>query len=394
MKRAAHPAFALAVFSILVSCSPTVRAAKERPATPVHAIEARTITPESGERYSASLIPQRQIVLSFRVGGFVNVIYGDSAGRRLESGDRIPAGVTLASLRPRDYDLQFQQAQGQLDAARRAIEAARGAVVEAEAAKIKADAAWQRADGLYADRALTAPEWEASKAQHEITAAQLASARSRLESATAQETTAAAVLSSAELARTDTSIITPWSGQLLQRSVEIGTLTTPGTPAFTLADVSSLRAVFGVPDTTAISLRKGDGVPLSIESVPGQFTGTIVSIATAADPATRLFQIEAAVPNADSLLKPGMAATVHLRSRGVTQPVTVVPLGAILRGAHGSSAGFSVMVVRMNRARAQPVSVGAAFGAEIAVSGVQPGELVISEGAALIAEGERVEVIR
>jgi RND family efflux transporter MFP subunit len=394
MKRATHPAFASAFFSVLVSCSPTVRAAKERPPAPVHAVEARTITPESGERYSASLTPQRQIVLSFRVGGFVNAIYGDSAGRRLETGDRIPSGVTLAALRPRDYDLQVQQAKGQLDAGQRAIEAARQMVVEAEATKVKTDAAWRRADGLYADRALTAPEWEAAKAQHDIAAAQLASAQSRLESATAQATTAAAVLSAAELASTDTSIVTPWSGQLLQRSVEIGTLTAPGSPAFTLADVSSLRAVFGVPDTTAIALRKADGVPLSIEAVPGQFTGSIVSIATAADPATRLFQIEAAVPNADSRLKPGMVATVHLRSRGVPQPVTVVPLGAIMRGAHGSSPGFSVMVVRMKRASSQPVSIGATFGSEIAVSGVQAGELVISEGATLIAEGEPVEVIR
>jgi multidrug efflux pump subunit AcrA (membrane-fusion protein) len=393
MKRAVHPAFVPALFSVLLSCSPSVRAAKERAPTPVHAVEARTITPEFGERYPASLMPQRQIVFSFRVGGFVEAIYGDSAGHRLETGDWIPAGVTLASLRPREYDLPVQQAKGQLDAGQRAIEAARQSVAEAEAAKVKADAAWQRADGLYASRALTAPEWEAAKAQHDIAAAQLASARSRLESATAQQTATAAVLSSAQLARTDTSIVTPWSGQLLQRSVEIGTLTTPGSPAFALADVSSLRAVFGVPDTTAVSLRKGGRAPLSVEAVPREFTGSIVSIATAADPATRLFQIEAVVPNANSLLKPGMVATVHLRSGGAPQPVTVVPLGAIIR-ARGESSGFSVMVVRMNRARSQPVSVGAAFGAEIAVSGVQPGELVISEGATLLAEGERVEVIR
>ena len=62
--------------------------------------------------------------------------------------------------------------------------------------------------------------------------------------------------------------------------------------------------------------------------------------------------------------------------------------------AKGETAGFSVMVVRQDRARSQAVTLGSTYADQIAVSGMQPGELVISAGASLIAEGERVEGIR
>jgi len=307
------PVAVIAALLPLFSCQQNTRAADERAPTPVRAVAVRLFTPQSGERYSASLTPLRQLAMSFRVAGFVESVYGDSQGHRLEPGDPIPAGATLAVLRPKDYDVQVQQARGQLEAARKNIDSARAVLAEAEAAKTKADAAWTRADTLYASRALTAPDWEAARAQRDVAVAQVAAARSQLESATAQETSAAAALSSAELAKADSTMTAPWAALLLQRSVEIGTFVSPGQPAFTLADTSSLKAVFGVPDSSAIALKKSDPVPLSVEAVPGQFTAAVTSIAAAADPATRLFLVEAEVSNARGALRPGMIATVYLR---------------------------------------------------------------------------------
>jgi hypothetical protein len=52
------------------------------------------------------------------------------------------------------------------------------------------------------------------------------------------------------------------------------------------------------------------------------------------------------------------------------------------------------MVVHANRVRSQAVTLGATFADQIAVAGVQPGELVIVSGASLLSEGELVEVIQ
>jgi multidrug efflux pump subunit AcrA (membrane-fusion protein) len=51
------------------------------------------------------------------------------------------------------------------------------------------------------------------------------------------------------------------------------------------------------------------------------------------------------------------------------------------------------MVVEGKRARRHPVTLGATYGDRVAVSGVKPGEQVIGSGAALIADGDAVEVI-
>ena len=381
---------------ILTACHSTTgaQAADTRPPVPVHAVPVRLFTPQSGERYSASLAPARQITLAFRVGGFVESIYGEEGARRLEPGALIPKGTVLAVLRAKEYDIQIQQARGQIEAAHRNIEVTRAAVTEAEAALTKADSTWKRADTLFQDHALAAPDQEAAKAQRDIAGAQLESARSQVAAATAQEATAAANLSSAELAKADTVLVAPYTGRLLQRPIEVGSLVSPGQPAFTLADTTSVKAVFGVPDSSVAALKTSDRVPLSVESVPGQFTGAITSIATTADPATRLFLIEATVPNPRAALRPGMIATVSLRAMpGASEPVAVVPLSAIVR-TKDESGGFSLMVVHMNRVRSQAVTLANTYGDQIAVSGVQPGELVVVSGASLLAEGDRVEVIQ
>ena len=393
LRGTASALFALPAALSLLSCQQSTHAAIERAPTPVHAVPVRLFTPQSGERYSASLTPRRQLTMSFRVAGFVESIYGDTGGRRLEPGDSIPAGALLAQLRAKDYNLPVQQANGQLQAARKNIDAARAVLSEAEAAQTKAEASWKRIDTLYTSRAITAPDWEAAKAQRDITAAQVSSARSQLDSAIAQETAASAALSSAQLAEADAAMTAPWAARLLQRSVEVGSFVSPGQPAFTLADTGSLKAVFGVPDSTAIAIKKSDRVPLSVEAVPGRFTAEVTSIGVAADPATRLFLVEATIPNSRGTLRPGMIATVYMRSSGDAAPVTVVPLSDIVR-AKGEASGFSLMVVRTNRARSIPVTLAATYGDQIAVSGVQPGEMVVSAGASLLAEGELVEVIQ
>jgi multidrug efflux pump subunit AcrA (membrane-fusion protein) len=373
--------------AMLSSCQERTKAAEDRPPTPVRAVPVKMFTPQSGERYSASLAPAQELTLSFRVGGMVESV------DRLQPGDSVAPGAVLATLRPLDYDLQIQQAKAQLESARRNIEVARSALAETEAVYSKADAAWKRASALYESRALTAPDFEAAKAQRDATAAQVSSTRSQIEGATAQESSATAALSSAELAKTDSALISPWAARLIKRSIEVGSLVSPGQPAFLLADISSVKVVFGVADSSLAGLKRSERIAVAVESVPGRFSGVVTSIAAAADPATRLFLIEATVPNAAGNLRPGMIATVYLRSSGPEEPVALVPLSSIIR-AKGEAPGFCVMVVRANQVGSRTVKLGATYGDQIVVTGLDPGEMVVASGASLLAEGEHVEVIQ
>jgi RND family efflux transporter MFP subunit len=362
--------------------------------TPVNVSAVELFTPATGERYSASILPARQVSLAFRVSGFVASLY-QVKGKTVEIGEAVGAGTVLAQLRKRDYDLQVEQAGGQLAEARQTEEAARFNVAQAEAAAAKAGKDFERATFLFERQSLTRPDYDAAQAQRDATRAQAEAARAQAQAVLARIGTVQTSVANASLAREDTVLTAPFAGSIVQRNVEIGSLVGPGVPAFVLADLSSVKASFGVPDSVVVEVRRGMARPLSIEALPGQtFQGVVTSIAAVADPATRLFQVDLTIANPRGMLKPGMIAALSLATNRQTGPVPVVPLAAIVRG-QAEGAGFAVLVVQDGVARRRPVTLGPPYGDRIAVTtGLEARELVVSHGASLLTDGEKVEVIR
>jgi len=365
----------------------------EKTITPVRVASVNMYQPTGGGRYSASIVPARQVSLAFRVSGIVQKLYL-SGGRPLEPGDMVAAGTTLASLRQDDYEHSVSQAQGQLDAARQAEKSAAAQLAQVQANKTRAEADFGRARTLIDSLSLTRPEFDAARAQLDVACAQVEAARAQIESAAAQARAAEANLASARLAQTDTFLTAPFGASVVQRNVEVGMLTGPSLPAYTLADIGTVKAVFGVPDTVAVQLERGKGIAVSVEALPGQdFHGTVTAIASVADPTTKLFQVEVTLANRQALLKPGMIAALTLGEASAATPVPVVPLSAVVRD-HGNPSAFAVMVVENKVAKARRVDLGPTFGDVLAVtSGLRPGELVIRAGATLVTDGETVEVI-
>src|SRR5262249_42721667 len=144
-----------------------------------------------GGKYSASILPGRQVNLSFRVSGIVRDLY-KVGGRALEPGDMIPEGASLARLRQDDYDHSTAQAQGQLDAARDAQRSAAAQLAQATANRTKAEADYARAKTLIESQSMTRPEYDAAKAQLDVAIAQVDAARAQIDSTAAQVRTAEA----------------------------------------------------------------------------------------------------------------------------------------------------------------------------------------------------------
>jgi len=381
----------------LASCGRETRKA-EKTATPVRVVAVENFTPRAGERYSASVEPARQVNLAFRVNGFVQYLHqiraADGNMRSLEPGDMVTAGTVLARLRQEDYDIQLRQAQSQLDADRERVKSARAQLAQAQAAGARAEADFTRAKALIESRSLTQPDFDAAKAQYDSTRAQVEAARAQLEAAAAGLRAADAALASARLALQDTSLAAPFSAAVVQRNIELGALVGPSLNAISLADLSSVKATFGVPDLVAVNLRHGATLSIFAEALPDrEFRGVVTSVAAVADRNTRLFQVQLTLPNPRAALKPGMIATLSLGSPAKAEPVPVVPLSAVVRPPEGAT-GFAVMVVEGNQAHRRAVTVGNTYGDRIAVvHGVKLGERVVASGATFTAEGDTVEVI-
>jgi multidrug efflux system membrane fusion protein len=343
------------------------------PPTPVTVAAVEQYTGSEGVNYSVSLVPYVQVSLAFKSGGYVTSILqrigADGRMRDLQQGDAVKKGTVLATVRQEDYRHAVAQATGQVE--------------QAKAAAAKAREDFARASALYTASALTQPDYDAAKAQND-------SARGTL-------MTARAMLSQAQQALADCELRAPMDSTVLARNVELGTLAAAGTPGFMLGDMHLVKAVFGVPDTILGDVKLGKKQGVLTETYPQEFVGQITSISPQADPKSRTFQVEVTLPNPHDLLKAGMVATLNLGQEKLQHPVLVVPLSAIVSVNDGSRK-FSVFVVSpeggKDVARRRDVQPGGNYGNKVAiVSSVAPGDRVISNGAALVVDGQAVHVI-
>ena len=343
-----------------------------RPPTPVRlAVVTTAQTSDETLRYSASIIPYTQVDLAFRTSGYVAEVMqvrgADGRIRDIGTGDYIEKGTVLAQVRLEDMKNQVAQAQAQLD--------------QAVAQHTQADQDFGRAKVLFSTQSLTKPDYDQSQ--------------QRFNSSLAAVDNAKAALRQAELTLGDMDLKAPFSGVLLNRYIELGSLGSPSTAAFTIADISSVKATFGVPDYALSRVRLGEQLSIALQDELTPFVGKVTSISPSADQRNRVFAVEVTVANPRGHLKPGMIASLSLGENSHSSAPSV-PLSAIV--PYPTEAGrFAVMVAEERAgkwtATLRKVQLGATHESSIAVAGVKPGEKVIAVGAQLLKDGEPIEVI-
>ncbi|MEQ1729990.1 MAG: efflux RND transporter periplasmic adaptor subunit, partial [Vicinamibacterales bacterium] len=260
-----------------------------KPLTPVTTSQATSTTTGTRVRYSGSVKPALEVGVAFKVGGYVDSLLTtrDDQGRPrdVQEGDRVSKGATLARVKSLDYEQSVAQA--------------RAGVAEGEAIRQVAQLNFDRATRLFERRSLTKPELDAARAQLEAVTAKIDGAR--------------AMERQAQLMVDDVVLTSPISGVVLKRSIERGSLASPGAPAFTLADTSTVKVAFGVPDLVVKTLKPGQTQRVSFDAVKGEeFEGRITSVAPAPDPATRVYEIEITIPNPDRRIEIGFIASLQL----------------------------------------------------------------------------------
>ena len=414
---------------LLVACQSRPKQL-EKPAIPVKVAEVELYTADSGARYSATIIPRTQVELAFKVDGYVDALQKvrgvDGQMRDLQEGDRIVAGAVLARVRQSDYQVKFKEAESQASEARSAIDASKAQyqealsgiesskaqLAEAEAAYEKAKLDFDRARNLFASQSLTKANYDAAKAQIEQATAKVAAARSQvgmiqaransaksqIEVIQARSRGAETVVQEKMIPLQDTALKAPLNGLVLQKSVEKGTLVSPGKTVFVVADTSSVKAAFGVPDIAVPEMKLGSQLSIDSETMPGtEFQGQITSVFPAADPKSRAFNVEVTIPNPKDQLRPGMIVSLRVGSKEAVQEQPVVPLNAVVKSKTDPN-GYAVFVVIEQGGRqiamVRDVKLGETYGNTIAVTdGVKEGDRVITTGVTLVRDGDPVKVI-
>jgi RND family efflux transporter MFP subunit len=350
--------------------------AAEKPSRPVRVEKVDREPAQGGLRYSATIQPYEQVPVAFKVGGYVREVQQrpgpDGVMRNLQQGDLVTRGSVLARVNPADYQEQANRARAQL------------AEADAGLARARADAG--RAEQLYQGKALTRPDYDA--------------ATSGLAAAVARAEAARAGLEATRISVRDASLVAPADGVILSRGVEVGALANAGTVGFTLADLTRVKAVFGVPDQVAHRVNLGTPLTVTTDAYPGaEFPGRVTAVSPSADPQSRVFNVEVTIPNADRKLKAGMIGTVEVAPAGAPEigpGSATVSVAAVVKSSRPGA--FAVFVAdgpdHAATARARDVTLGGISGNRVVVdAGLKLGERVIVSGASLLIDGDRVRVI-
>ncbi len=364
--------FLLACACALAGCS------QRTPEKPIPAVRVEAVASGTGASgkvvYSAVAQAETTVSLAFRGPGYVTELMSvrtiDGRSRAVGEGDRVRRGDVVARLRDAEYRDKVDQATGQVAAAR------------ATAEKARLD--FERATRLFATQSITKPEMESATAQRDATRAQFAAAE--------------AALQEARVGLRDTALVAPIDGDVLKKNAEPGAYMGPGMPAFVLGDVGSVKVVLGLPDVALQGVKLGQPVAVTTDALPGRnFKARVSRIASVADQTTRNFDVEVEIPNPDRLWKPGMIASVEIGGIDPQAAVHLLPLTAFVQGPGGKDA-FGVLVVEGDGANAlaklRRVDLGDVVGNRVAVTrGLAAGERVVTVGASIITDGERIEVL-
>lgn len=362
----------IAAWCALAGCSE--KKAFEKSPIPVKIQTVTAMLPAAGLKYSATLIPREQVDLAFKVGGYVEEILKlpgpDGVMRDVQKGDRVERSAVLAQVRDTDYKVKLDQAASAWE--------------EAKASLSQARREFERTEKLLEANATSQNEFDKAKEKLDVSKARESRAESQVEEARIQ--------------LEDTVLKSPLDAFVVSRLVERGTFVAPGTRAYVLQDLSSVKAVFGVPDYVLKQVKPGDSLAITVEALHDKkFDGTVTSVSPSADPRSRVFEVEITIPNPGMELKDGMIATVRIMAKGNEDAVPVVPLHAVVRPPDDPH-GFMVFVLEYQDARpvarGRKVKIGRVFGNKVVITeGLSVGQQIITTGATMVSDGRVVKVI-
>jgi membrane fusion protein, multidrug efflux system len=190
----------------------------------------------------------------------------------------------------------------------------------------------------------------------------------------------------------------PFSGILGIRQINLGQYLQAGDAVVPLQALNPIYVNFTVTQQDAPRLRVGGELEVAIEGVSGPgVSGRITAIDSVVDAATRNVQVQATFPNVDGRLRPGMFVKTHLRL-GSPLDLIALPASAINYAPYGDSV-FVVTDLKgpqgepYRGVRQQFVKIGPARGDQVAIlSGVEPGEAVVTSGAFKLRNGSAVKI--
>lgn len=188
----------------------------------------------------------------------------------------------------------------------------------------------------------------------------------------------------------NTVLRSPISGIVTARNYDEGDVFTQ-LPILTVEQLNPLKAIINVSEAYFTMVKLGMPAEIKLDVYGDEmFTGKVSLIYPTIDSATHTFGVEVSIDNKDQKVRPGMYSRVTLNF-GANEHIVVAD-NSVLKQS-GSNDRY-VYILENNIAKYRKVEVGQRLGDtyEI-VSGIQPGEIVVTAGQTRLSDGMEVEIV-
>jgi multidrug efflux system membrane fusion protein len=312
---------------------------------PVMTVKVDTSVRAEPIRVSGTVASLEEARLSFKIGGMISKVF-------VNEGQTVHKGQLLAILDQTEIDAQVNQARY---------------------ASEKSERDLQRVQKMLNDTAATLEQLQNATTGYDVS-------QQNLRIATFNQTYSR--------------IISPLDGTVTKKLINEGELTGPGTPALIITSSRKndwvIRA--GISDKDWARVKMGDRATLKLDAYPETiFPGRITNIAQAADPVSRLYEVEVRIDPNGKRLATGLYAKIELNP-SQSRTYAVIPVEAMVEG--NGNDGF-VYVESNGIAKRLPVTIGYLDGDKVLITGGLDGiSEVITSGSGFLAENVPVKKVK
>jgi len=294
-------------------------------------------------RVAGMLSTTTEMKLGFKTGGIVKEV-------NAKEGVSVKRGEVLAALDLSEINARVNQARIGVEKAQRDL---------------------SRAGNLYRDSVATLEQFQNANSAYELAQSQKKVADFNLR---------------------HSKIIAPANGRIQKVLVENNEFIAPGYPAILFASTESDWVVrVALTDKDIVKFSLGDSARVEMDAFPGtHFQAEITELGAIADPVTGTYEAELRILHTNPQFRSGFISRAYIFP---TQPssAVMVPLEALLEASDKRAIVYAYKDGELSRRRIRTGRI--VDDLIMVIEGLEPGELVITEGARYIREDSRISPV-
>jgi len=244
---------------------------------------------------------------------------------------------------------------------------AQNMLIAAKAQMEQANDAYKRLKQLHDNNSLPEMEWVEVQSKVQQAEASLEMAKKSLE---------------------DCSVYAPQNGIIGKGVMNVGEVVLPALPVAKILVIDNVKVRTSIPEKEIAGITSASSSQITLDALTGQtYAGGKIEKCIDANNSTHTYGIQVNVKNTDCQLLPGMVAHIQI-SPANQQEVITVPITSVRKNANGE---HFVWTNKGGKAHRTTVTIGDATGNRIVVlTGLQQGDVVITEGYQKLSEGMEV----